>query len=194
MLSGIIRRTQLSKYTTFRVTSHCGEMLKKLPINGIASFMDSPRHQVFSLRDGLPIRSPAFWQRLVMRLMQMLPIFMRTTPSLHQKNTGPNENSIGRSTLMIPRHRNITTRLATGVWVAGSKGRFSGPERQMLDEMGLQSILVVPIQVKGIYWGFIGFSDYTTERVWADTEIEILMTLASTLGLIFGEQIRDCSV
>src|SRR5208337_2155249 len=90
--------------------------------------------------------------------------------------------------------QNWSNRLATGVWVAGSKGRFSGPERQMLDEMGLQSILVVPIQVKGIYWGFIGFSDYTTERVWADTEIEILMTLASTLGLIFGEQIRDCSV
>jgi PAS domain S-box-containing protein len=83
--------------------------------------------------------------------------------------------------------RNWSRRLASGVWVAGSKSRFSGPERQMLDEMGIRSILIVPIQVKGEYWGFIGFNDCTAERVWADTEIEILMTLASTLGLVIGQ-------
>ena len=101
----------------------------------------------------------------------------------------PDENS-------LPEHhhacgerfsRNWSRRLASGVWVAGSKGRFSGPERQMLDEMGIQSILIVPIQVGGEYWGFIGFNDCTAERVWADTEIEILMTLASTLGLVIGQ-------
>ncbi|MGA2917777.1 PAS domain S-box protein [Methanoregula sp.] len=90
--------------------------------------------------------------------------------------------------------RNWSRRLATGVWVAGPKSRFSGPERQMLDEMGIQSILVVPIQVNGIYWGFIGFSDCTTERMWADTEIEILMTLASTLGLVLGSQLHDTTI
>jgi GAF domain-containing protein len=58
----------------------------------------------------------------------------------------------------------------------------------MLDEMGIQSILIVPIHVRNICWGFIGFSDTRTERIWSDTEIEILMTLASTIGLVLERE------
>jgi PAS domain S-box-containing protein len=76
-------------------------------------------------------------------------------------------------------------RLASGVWISGCLNRFSGEDRAVLEDLGIHSILLVPIFVREAYWGFIGVSDMSTDRVWADSEIEILMTLAATLGLVF---------
>ncbi|MDO9325188.1 MAG: PAS domain S-box protein [Methanoregula sp.] len=84
--------------------------------------------------------------------------------------------------------REWAEQLASGTWVSGIRSRFSEPIRHMLEEMGIWSILIVPIHVRNVYWGFIGFSDTRTERVWSDTEIEILMTLASTIGLVLERE------
>ncbi len=69
--------------------------------------------------------------------------------------------------------REWAEQLASGVWVTGSRSRFPESIREMLDGMGVRSILIVPIHVRDQYWGFIGFSDTRTERIWSDTEIEI---------------------
>jgi PAS domain S-box-containing protein len=74
--------------------------------------------------------------------------------------------------------------LASGNWIAGPRARFNESEQKVLDDRGIQSVLVVPIQVKGTYWGFIGCSDLHAEHDWVESEIEILMTLASTIGLL----------
>jgi PAS domain S-box-containing protein len=79
-------------------------------------------------------------------------------------------------------------RLASGVWISGCISRFGGQDRAVIEDLGIHSILLVPIFVQGAYWGFIGVSDLSTDRVWADTEIEILMTLAATLGLVIGQR------
>jgi len=84
--------------------------------------------------------------------------------------------------------REWAEQLSSGAWVTGTRSRFSGPARCMLDEMGIQSILIVPVHVRNNYWGFIGFSDTRNERLWSDTEIEILMTLASTIGLVLERE------
>jgi PAS domain S-box-containing protein len=76
-------------------------------------------------------------------------------------------------------------RLASGVWISACRSRVGEEERAVLRDLGIQSILLVPVFVSGAYWGFIGVSDLTRDRVWADSEIEILMTLAATLGLVF---------
>ncbi|NMB79574.1 MAG: GAF domain-containing protein, partial [Methanomicrobiales archaeon] len=81
-----------------------------------------------------------------------------------------------------------SNRLASGVWISGCLSRFSGQDRAVLEDLGIHSILLVPIFVAGTYWGFIGVSDLAADRVWADTEIEILMTLAATLGLVFEQR------
>ncbi|MEA5593043.1 PAS domain S-box protein [Rivularia sp. UHCC 0363] len=47
---------------------------------------------------------------------------------------------------------------------------------------GSPSIFVVPIQVKGKWWGFIGFEDYTTLRQWSDAQKSILQAFAMNLG------------
>ncbi len=79
-------------------------------------------------------------------------------------------------------------RLASGIWISGCMSRFCGQDRAVLEELGILSILLVPIFVGEAYWGFIGVSDRTSDRIWADTEIEILMTLAATIGLIIGKR------
>jgi PAS domain S-box-containing protein len=102
--------------------------------------------------------------------------------------TGSHRSSTGGS----PGHRfpeEWSHRLASGVWISGCLSRIGGQDREVLEDLGIHSILLVPIFVGGAYWGFTGVSDLTTDRVWADTEIEILMTLASTLGLVFEKQL-----
>ncbi len=79
-------------------------------------------------------------------------------------------------------------RLASGVWISGCISRISGQDRTVLEDLGIHSILLVPIFVHEAYWGFIGVSDLSVDRVWADTEIEILMTLAATIGLIIEQR------
>jgi PAS domain S-box-containing protein len=84
--------------------------------------------------------------------------------------------------------REWAEQLASGAWVSGIRSRFSDPARHMLEEMGIQSILIVPVHVRNNYWGFIGFSDIRNERIWSDTEIEIVMTLAATIGIVLGQK------
>jgi PAS domain S-box-containing protein len=47
---------------------------------------------------------------------------------------------------------------------------------------GSRSIFVIPIQVKGKWWGFIGFEDYTTLRQWSDAQKSLLQAFAMNLG------------
>ncbi len=47
---------------------------------------------------------------------------------------------------------------------------------------GSRSIFVIPIQVKGKWWGFIGFEDYTSLRQWSDAEKSILQAFAMNLA------------
>lgn len=47
---------------------------------------------------------------------------------------------------------------------------------------GSRSILVIPIQVKGKWWGFIGFEDYTTLHQWSDAQKSILQAFTINLG------------
>jgi len=80
-------------------------------------------------------------------------------------------------------------RLASGVWISGCMNLCSGSDREVLEDLGIHSILIVPIFVSGAYWGFTGVTDFSTNRVWEDTEIEIFMMLAATLGLVFEKQV-----
>jgi PAS domain S-box-containing protein len=81
-----------------------------------------------------------------------------------------------------------SNRLASGVWISGCMSRFIGADREVLEDLGIHAILLVPVFVHETYWGFIGVSDLSVDRIWADTEIEILMTLAATIGLVIEQR------
>lgn len=67
-------------------------------------------------------------------------------------------------------------------------------ERHFLIEQNVKSILVIPIRVEDHWWGFIGFDDCLTERVWPASEIEALESAASILGAVIERKKSELSI
>lgn len=55
-------------------------------------------------------------------------------------------------------------------------------EKEILESQGILSILVVPIQIQGDLWGFIGFDQCQTAYEWARVEISTLWAIAGSIG------------
>ncbi|NPV61847.1 MAG: PAS domain S-box protein [Methanotrichaceae archaeon] len=72
--------------------------------------------------------------------------------------------------------------LRHGSHIKGPSRSFSREERSFLEGLGVSSILVVPIFVNGLFWGFIGFDDCRSERAWSWSEASILFAMAGTFG------------
>jgi PAS domain S-box-containing protein len=59
-------------------------------------------------------------------------------------------------------------------------------------DKNIKSIILVPIMIDGSYWGFVGFDEMETDRVWSDNEESILITMASTIGAVIRRNVfRD---
>ncbi|MCX6050091.1 MAG: response regulator, partial [Chloroflexi bacterium] len=72
--------------------------------------------------------------------------------------------------------------LAQGKPIEGLVRTLPTEEQAWLKSQGILSILATPILSDGQFWGFIGFDDCQTERVWSDSTRSILTTLATSLG------------
>lgn len=57
-------------------------------------------------------------------------------------------------------------------------------ERVGFVDRNIKSILLVPIMIENKYWGFIGFDDCRTDRLWSEDEESILSTMASAIGAV----------
>jgi len=57
-------------------------------------------------------------------------------------------------------------------------------EQNIFIDNNIKSIILVPILIDKVYWGFIGFDDCTTDRVWTKNEEDLLITMASTIGAV----------
>ncbi len=58
----------------------------------------------------------------------------------------------------------------------------TGYTRQVFEEHGTRSFVSVPIMAKRAWWGFLGFDDCRTERVWTELEVEVLKSAASLVS------------
>jgi PAS domain S-box-containing protein len=76
--------------------------------------------------------------------------------------------------------------LSEGRELHGLTRDFPEHERWHLEGDGVRSRIVVPVSVGEEWWGFIGFDDYTTERVWPAAEVEAIKAAADTLGAAIG--------
>lgn len=56
------------------------------------------------------------------------------------------------------------------------------PERDLLEPLGVRSIVVVPIHVRRKLWGFIGLVDCFADRIWPEDDVRALRTVASMIG------------
>lgn len=66
-----------------------------------------------------------------------------------------------------------------------------GDFKTVLEKQSILSILILPIFIKTVFHGYIGFDDCTSERIWNTDEINILQTLtnniSATMERIFNE-------
>lgn len=75
--------------------------------------------------------------------------------------------------------------LSHGGNIFGLVKDFPENERPILLSQEIKSILVVPIFVSGRFWGFIGFDDCHSDRIWTESEISVLNAIASSIGGVF---------
>jgi PAS domain S-box-containing protein len=57
-------------------------------------------------------------------------------------------------------------------------------QQEIFIDRNIRSILLVPIMVDKNYWGFIGFDECHSERVWTDDEESLLSAMAATIGAV----------
>jgi signal transduction histidine kinase/ABC-type amino acid transport substrate-binding protein len=65
-------------------------------------------------------------------------------------------------------------RFNRGECVNGPIDNMVEPERSQLAAFTVQSILAIPIFLKGNFWGYVSFDDYHNKRVFPETELYIL--------------------
>ncbi len=70
--------------------------------------------------------------------------------------------------------------------VVGSVHDFPTEEKPLLEEQGIRTILVLPIFDESEFWGFVGFDDCTAGRDWTASDIDLLITLSFSLGVVLS--------
>jgi PAS domain S-box-containing protein len=60
--------------------------------------------------------------------------------------------------------------------------QIHGPERSILEEQGILSVLILPIFCGPEFWGFIGFDDCAAPHQWHEDDINLLQVVADGIG------------
>ncbi len=66
--------------------------------------------------------------------------------------------------------------------IIGPIESFPPQEQEVLREQSIVSLLIVPVFVESKFWGMTGFDDCTYKREWSRSEIDLLRTMASSIG------------
>jgi PAS domain S-box-containing protein len=82
--------------------------------------------------------------------------------------------------------------LSAGHLIKGIVRDLPEAERIPLEVQGIQSILAIPILLEGLFWGFIGFEDCHSKRVWTGIDVSILQAATASIGgAIARKQVED---
>jgi PAS domain S-box-containing protein len=54
--------------------------------------------------------------------------------------------------------------------------------KPLLQMQGILSILIIPILLNGEFWGFVGFDDCSSERIWTPAELSLLRSFSSSIA------------
>lgn len=81
--------------------------------------------------------------------------------------------------------------LSRGEIIKGNVRDFPPEEAEALRAHGLYSTLVVPIFVRGTWWGFIGFDDCVSEREWTATDVDVLRAASNILAAALERRLAE---
>ncbi len=80
--------------------------------------------------------------------------------------------------------------LATGQGLVEPMAAWPAAEQAAWPGLGIRSLVVVPVVVDHVLWGFIGLGDGAAARTWDDRELALLRSVASNISLRLRQQ-RD---
>jgi PAS domain S-box-containing protein len=80
--------------------------------------------------------------------------------------------------------------LSQGEIIQRTEKDASPEEWSRLSEGGLRSLLVVPVFTGADWYGFVGFGDTESERIWNDNDVRTLRTVSEMIG-IYLQRERD---
>jgi diguanylate cyclase (GGDEF)-like protein len=66
--------------------------------------------------------------------------------------------------------------------INGIVRKLSPTEFDLLNQQGILSLMVVPIYLKEQFWGFVGFDDCHTERLFTENEVTILYSASELIA------------
>ncbi|MFA6127929.1 MAG: histidine kinase N-terminal 7TM domain-containing protein [Bacteroidales bacterium] len=75
--------------------------------------------------------------------------------------------------------------LSAGKVISGKTCEFPEAEKGVFEGQGIKSILLTPVILDSVFWGYLGFDDCTNERDWTATEQQILNAAANTIGAAY---------
>ena len=84
-----------------------------------------------------------------------------------------------------PYHLNLSNwidMLSAGHPIKCSIRKSPVSDRIILESQNIKSFLAIPIRIEGQFWGFIGFDDCHSERIWSGAEVSILQASAASIG------------
>jgi PAS domain S-box-containing protein len=84
--------------------------------------------------------------------------------------------------------RRWCTELAAGRPIRRLARALPTLEREVVEGWGMRSVMAVPITIEDNFWGFVGFDDCHTDRIWTDSEVSILAAMAGSIGGAIARQ------
>lgn len=78
--------------------------------------------------------------------------------------------------------------LVDGGTIDGPVEDFPASEQDLLKEQDIRALAVVPINVDGAWWGFMGFDLTTDDRPFQPAEVAALRTAAGIIGAAIGQR------
>jgi two-component system sensor histidine kinase/response regulator len=72
--------------------------------------------------------------------------------------------------------------LSTGRIVNAIVADFPDSEREILESQGIFAILILPLLVNGKFWGFIGFDNCVSDRLWEPAQVNLLRAVAAAIS------------
>lgn len=72
--------------------------------------------------------------------------------------------------------------LPNGDAICGAIGSFPIKERGLFEHLQIRSILIIPILLQEVFWGFITFQDTEKEREWTESEQSMFTGIAVSLA------------